>query len=109
MCMPCMQEIAGSLLNLLQAAVSSAQASAATKERLNRALQILSPIATASIPAEPAAQSSAPEHVQISNGNEIESKDTNGTVAAGDEAGSVPASMEEHMLRIPWGMDVLDR
>ena len=108
--MPCMQEIAGSLLNLLQAAVSSAQASAATKERLNRALQILSPIATASIQAEPAAQSSAPERAQISNGNENESKHTNGTVAAGDEAaGLVPASMEEHLLRIPWGMDVLDR
>lgn len=90
--------------------MSSAQASAATKERLNRALQIISPIATASIPAEPAAQSSAPEHAQNSNGNENESKHTNGTVAAGDEAADlVPASMEEHLLRIPWGMDVLDR
>ena len=103
-----MQEIAGSLLSLLQAATSSAQASAATRERLNRALQILSPIATASLPAEPAPQSRAPERAQSSNGNKI--KDVNGEVIAGEdvaEPGS--SSMDEHLLRIPPWMDVLDR
>ena len=103
-----MQEIAGSLLSLLQAATSSAQASAATKERLNRALQILSPIATASLPAEPAPESSAPERAQSSNGNEI--KDTNGAVAPGEGAAKPgPSSMDNYLLRIPPGMDVLDR
>ena len=101
------QEIAGSLLSLLQAATGSEQASVATKERLNRALQILSPIATASLPPEPASQSSAPERAQSSNGNEV--KDTNGEVMGGEAAKLVPASMDEHLLRIPPGMDVLDR
>ena len=103
-----MQEIAGSLLSLLQAATGSEQASVATKERLNRALQILSPIAMASLPPEPAPQSSAPERTESSNGNEV--KDVNGEVASGEDAAKPgPASMEEHLLRIPPGMDVLDR
>ena len=105
---PGMQEIAGSLLSLLQAAAGSAQASAATKERLNRALQILSPIATASLPAEAAPQSDAPERAQSSNGNEV--KDTNGAFDSG-EAAAKPggSSTDEHLLRIPPEMDVLDR
>lgn len=103
-----MQEIAGSLLSLLQAATSSAQASAATRERLNRALQILGPISAASLPAEPAPQSLAPARAQSSNGNEI--KDTNGELVPGKDAAKPgPPSMEEHLLRIPPGMDVLDR
>lgn len=99
-------------MSLLQAALSSSQASVASRERLNRAVQILSPIATAEVPAqpsaEPAAQAAAPERAQSSNG--AESENTNGAVAAGkDTAAPEATSTEEHLLKLPPAMDILDR
>ena len=95
-------------MGLLQAAASSMQASAATKERLNRAVQTLSPIATAALPPEPAPPTEAPKRAQSSNGTEIEQ--TNGDLAAApDAAGPGPGSTDEHLLRVPPAMDILDR
>ena len=93
-------------MGLLQAAASSAQASAATKERLNRAVQTLSPIATAALPPEPAPPAEAPQHAQSSNGTKAEQ--TNGDVAP-DAARPGPGSTAEHLLRVPPAMDILDR
>lgn len=91
-------------MGLLQAAASSAQASTATKERLNRAVQTLSPIARAALPPEPAPPAEASQHAQSSNGTEAEQ--TNGDV---DAARPGPGSTDEHLLRVPPAMDILDR
>ncbi len=102
------QEIAGSLMGLLQAAASSAQASAATKERLNRVVQTLSPIAASALPPEPAPLAEAREHAHSSDGTEI--KQSNGDLAAAPGAARpAPVSTGEHILRIPPAMNILDR
>ena len=107
-----MQEIAGALLSLLQAALGSAQASAAARERLGRAVQTLSPIAGAALPSLPPTQPRAPalEPAQSSNGD-LAGENANGVVTAGSDAAAPTqsASIFDSVLKMPPSMAVLDR
>ncbi len=86
------QEVAANLAGLLQAAAAAPRAAADTRERLNRALQLVSPVASAALPAPaagpaPAASQSGP----LDNGNAEEGAPGGEGAAAPDQAAAAAA------------------
>jgi hypothetical protein len=72
---PGLKEVAGNLAGLLRAAAGSPGASGETRERLTRALQLVSPVATAALPPPSAAAAIAPEAAGPSDNGSAERKE----------------------------------